>query len=446
MDQSAHFFDRTRAVRTPSQRFVVTSGFTLALALTLVSFRRCAGAPNEVTTDAAPALLLVADAGSVAAADATASFNDAALAPLPPRATSVAPTLCRLAYGPAEQVFRGPAALRTTKAELQLIANDGGKPRRFSVPLGAPPPASVKVPVVPTPLSFVAMRWPPCELAGRWAYCPAAGGDVYRTTLGANDTKFITKSQGGTRLAAAALGEGHAVVATLDTRRTTEGAVMQAFVTLDEGETTRLSDDGAGATVIRVVSRGETAMALYLDARSGMAPVHARPLALRGSYLVLGEDVVVFVGGPPERGVDLTPAVSGSRLFALVPIAREISEFGMATLPIDDPAKGEVEASWSLYPNGLDPAPLGASVASGEGDAGIRAGWVARVRPFDGAPGASRVLELGRLDATGTFTSLGIISEGKPITDIAVLGDAYGTVWVLYGDSRATWLERRVCL
>jgi hypothetical protein len=337
----------------------------------------------------------------------------------------------------------------TTATELKLVANDGGKPHVFSVPLGPPPPASAPVPS-PKPSSFVAMRWPPCEIAGRWAYCQAAGGVVYRTTLGGSDTKQIAKSQPSTRITAAALGPDHAVVGTLDARRTTEGVMMQAFITLDDGETTRLSEEGAGATVLRLLPRGESAVALYLDVRMAMVPVHARPMAMRGKELALADDAVVFVGGPPERGIELTPASMGRAVFALVPMARETSDFGMAALPIPEHPKDDVQPSWSLYPNGLDPAPIAATVAGAFGpgstpDAGASSAWVARVRPSERAVGAPRIVELGKLDASGAFTSLGAISTGKHITDMAIAADTYGSVWILYGDTNATWLERRVC-
>ena len=332
-----------------------------------------------------------------------------------------------------------------SSTELRLVANDGGKPRIFSVPLGAPPPASAPSVVPPSPSSFVGMRWPPCEMAGKWAYCQATGGIVYRTTLGTTDTKQIVKSQPSTRIAASLLGPEHAVVATLDARRTTEGMMMQAFVTLDDGETQRLSDDGAGATVVRLVPRGERAVALYLDARMAMLPVHARPLSLRGKDLAIADDAVVFVGGPPERSVDVTAAGAGRSLFALVPMARETTDFGMAAIPIAEQPKDDVQPAWSFYPNGIDPAPIAATVAESADGRDGGSSWVARVRPTERAAGSPRALELGRLDTAGAFTTLGIISTGKKITDVAITADAHGSVWILYGDSNATWLERRVC-
>jgi len=409
---------------------------------------RCGGGDGKDAKDAAPSALADAapsatpsSATSVAPPrDAALSVSDAATAIVRTPPTDAGPSSCRLAYGPAEQTFRGPAALVVTPTELRLVANDGGKPRIFAAPLGAPPPASAPSVVPPAPSSFVAMRWPPCEMAGKWAYCQATGGIVYRTTLGTTDTKQIVKSQPGTRVAASLLGPDHAVVATLDARRTTEGVMMQAFVTLDDGETQRLSDDGAGATVVRLVPRGERAVALYLDARMAMLPVHARPLSLKGKELAIADDAVVFVGGPPERGVELTAAGTGRSLFALVPMARETTDFGMATIPIAEQPKDDVQPAWSFYPNGIDPAPIAATIAA-EG----AASWVARVRPSEKEAGSPRALELGRIDAAGAFTTLGIISTGKKITNLAITTDTYGSVWILYGDSNATWLERRVC-
>jgi hypothetical protein len=386
-------------------------------------------------SDGAAADAAVSDAGS----GATEASGDAGV------------SACRLAYGPAEQPFRGPAAMVVTPNELRLVANDTGKPRLFAVPFGAPPPSNAPPPAGSKPSSFVAMRSTPCEVAGRWAYCPA-NGSVYRTTLGNTDTKVVAKNQPSTRVSAAPLGEGHAVVATLEARRTSEGMMMQAFITLDDGETVRLSEDGAGATAVKLAQRGDRAVALYLDARTAMVPVHARPARFDKdkNALALDEDAVVFVGGPPERGIELTAAGAGRSFFALVPMARETTEFGMAAIPIADRPKDDVQPAWSLYPNGLDPAPIAATVPQATttgtaGDAGAAGAWVARVRPSERTVGALRALELGRLDAAGAFTSLGVIAIGKPITDIAIASDSYGSLWIVYGDASATWLERRVC-
>ncbi|MBX3205864.1 MAG: hypothetical protein KF764_12395 [Labilithrix sp.] len=416
-----------------------------AALLMLASCKSCDDPPKE-RADAGPAPSTPvpppsADAAAPAAQDAAAAadepYGDAGV------------SACRLVYGPAEQPFRGPAALEVAGHELRLVANDAGKPRVYPVPIAPLPPKNAPSLVPPRPSTFTGMRWPPCELAGRFVYCQAPGGAIVRSVAkgrgpddgsGASSSRTIAKSRSGTRIAAASLGADHSVVAFLDVRRTTEGEMLQAFVALDEREPVRLSEDGAGATTLRFLPRGETPVAVYLDTRTAMVPVHARVLSLREGDLSLGSDAVLFVGGAPERGIDFAAAPVGDKGLAFVPIPRETIDFGVATLVIDDPPKDDVGAVWSHYPNGLDPAPI-AAAPSRDG----KHAWVARVRPREKAPGSPRILELGRADAAGTFSSLGEIASGQRVTDVAVVEDGAGAVWVLYGDTTITWLERRAC-
>ncbi|AKU99897.1 hypothetical protein AKJ09_06561 [Labilithrix luteola] len=417
----------------------------LGLLVVLPSCRR-----HEPATDAAKdAAIPVAPASAPSSPIADAASPDAVVDASADAETKAAArpaedggaSACRLLYGPAEQSFRGPAALVAASHELKLVTNDGGRPRISSVPITRPQAANAPGVVPPKPSSFVGVRWPPCVVADRFVYCSAPGGIVNRTTLGATDTKPVAKARPGARIAAASLGDGHAVVATLDTRQTSEGQMLHAFVTLDDGETQRLSDEGAGATTLQLVPRGDGVVAVYLDTRTAMVPVHARLLSMRNKELALGSDTVIFVGGPPERGVDFALGSSpGTGLFAFLPLPYETSDFGMAAVPVQDPPKDDVPAVWSLYPNGLDPAPIGTTMRSA-GDVI----WVARVRPETREPGSPRVLELGRVDKRGTFSSMGVIADGRRVTDIAMAVDSFGAVWILYGDTTVTWLERRLC-
>lgn len=388
------------------------------------------------------------DAGAPPPRDASveaASVVDAAVGPLDAGRLAADADggvgACRIAYGPAELPFWGPASLVTSATEVRVVTNDAGKPRVHTVPLAPPPPPGAPPVSPPRALSFEAMRGPPCEVAGTWVYCPGPGGLVSRTTLGGTDTKTVAKSRPGTRVAAASLGGDHAVLAVLDTRKTTEGDTVQAFAVLDDKEPVRLSEDGAGATSVRLVARGGAVVAVYIDARSAMLPVHARPVTLLGDRLSIGSDAVVFIGGPPERGIDFALGGAGRALFALVPMPQETATFGVAAIPIDDPPKDDVKAVWSGYPNGLDPAPIAATTRLGESGPV----WVARVRPKEAPPASPRVLELGKLDATGRFTPVGTVAEGRNVAHVAVTTDAFGTVWLVYGDRSGSFLERLVC-
>ena len=211
--------------------------------------------------------------------------------------------------------------------------------------------------------------------------------------------------------------------------------MLQAFAAIDDDAPFRLSDDGSGATQLRLVSRGEHALAVYIDTRTAMVPVHARPIAAKGP----GADEVIFVGGPFEWGIDFAVAHASAGTFVLLPTAKESTEFGMAAIPVPDPPKHDVGAVWSMYPNGLDPAPIEATTNEPKGSI------ITHVLPRERAPGSPRIIELGRVDEKGAFTSLGGIADGRHVTDIAMANDSFGTTWILYGDSNSTWLERRAC-
>src|SRR2546423_514617 len=81
-------------------------------------------------------------------------------------------------------------------------------------------------------------------------------GAIVRSTVEGGEAKEIGKGRAGDRIAAAALGANHSVVAYLTKKKTTEGDQLQAFAIVDDGEPARLSDDGAGATAIRLVAHG----------------------------------------------------------------------------------------------------------------------------------------------------------------------------------------------
>ena len=415
-------------------------GLAASVVLLASCLASCKGCQEEKPTvvDAA----LAAPSAVAAAASAAAPVVDAALAPAADAAVlaevvDAGTSSCRLSYGPAEQPFRGPAALSVAGSELRVIANDSGKPRIYPVPV----PAGSALVAPPRPPSYVGMRWPACEVAGTFVYCQGPGGMIVRSQPGGGEPKQIVKSRPGTRIAVAPVGAEHAAVAFLDLRRTTEGDMLQAFVVLDDGEPLRLSDDGAGATTVRFLPRADEPVALYLDVRTAMVPVHGRPVRRQpDGSLALGTDAVVFVGGAPERGIDFTASLAGEKAYAFVPMPRDTLEFGMAILPIESPPKDDVTARWSLYPNGIDPAPIAATPArDGKG------AWIARVRPREKDPGSPRIIELGRVDVAGIFTSYGEIAPAKAVTDIAMIEDASGGVWVTYGDTTVTWLERRVC-
>lgn len=389
----------------------------------------------DAASPAAPSATASASASAVqdaSTSDASADAGDGATALRIPFVGDAGAGSCKVLYGPTEMPFRGTAALGQEGARLAIVANDSGRPKDFGFPV---PPLSPPVPPQRT-LSFEPMLYPPCELAGKTAYCVGRGGTVKRFFQGAE--RELAKGRSSTRIAAAPLGETHSLVAYLVEKVTSEGLTIHANVVLDDGEPVRLSEEGSGATQLALVPAGEKVVALYLDARTAMTPVHARELTVKDGKLVLGTDAVLTVGGPAERGVMLAAGRRDNDVFALVPMPSDVTAFGMTTLKVPSPPKEDVASKLSPYLNGIDPAPIAASRS------GTRV-YIARVVPEGPEVGAPRALELGHLDQDTSFVSHGLVARGVRITDVAVHEDTAHTAWVLYGDAAHTWLSRFAC-
>jgi hypothetical protein len=184
--------------------------------------------------------------------------------------------------------------------------------------------------------------------------------------------------------------------------------------------------------------RGATLVALTIDARSALTAMHARPVAYQ-SGARLGEDAVIFVGGPGDRQTAGTLALPASGPgWALLPIARDVADFGLAVVRIDDPPRVDEPTVWSTYPNGLDPA----SVAVAARGAGA---WVARVRPQAAEPGSARVLELGEVGPEGAFVARDLIPTADLPGDVNLALGPHGDLWLAWVDSTGSWVERLAC-
>ena len=268
-------------------------------------------------------------------------------------------------------------------------------------------------------------------------YCPDANGDIHRTHGPGEGDTIVAHSRPGTPIAAAPIGKDQVLMAYVEEGPTSEGAVREAYALLDDGPPVRLSEDGSGGTFIQLASRGDEVLALILDARVAMTPVHARVLRVLGGKLELGRDAVIFVGGAAERHTEATLALGeDGRAIALLGVANAFEGFGMAAVRLSDPPKDDEGVTWSAYPNGLDPAPIAAS----RGISPIR---VARVRPSAPMSDASRVLEVGELDSSGGFLPKCVLSESAYIKDVELDVDRQGALWLFWRDTRGSHFERR---
>src|SRR5262249_46973562 len=122
---------------------------------------------------------------------------------------------------------------------------------------------------------------------------------------------------------------------------------------------------------------------------------------------------------------------------ALLPVDKDERAFGLAAIRIEEQPRDDAATTWSLYPAALDRP----SVAATQGTWPIR---VLHVRPVDAQPKSKKaLLELGEVDAAGVFKALCPVAEGTSFTDLAMLVDREGSLWIAYTDGDGTWVERR---
>jgi hypothetical protein len=76
---------------------------------------------------------------------------------------------------------------------------------------------------------------------------------------------------------------------------------------------------------------------------------------------------VVWVGGGITPLTEMTALPGpGKDLWGFVPHERTMREFGLARLDITMAPSMDTKATWLLYPNGIDPAPVAAGYFCGE--------------------------------------------------------------------------------
>jgi hypothetical protein len=350
---------------------------------------------------------------------------------------------CRVVRGPIELPVRAAVSLLVRGDELACLQNEDGRPHvtRYPTPPIAPSPATppASEPAAGGVSTGLAVG---CAWAGARVFCPDRSGAVHRARPDGSDDRIVVSSRSGSHVAAAAIPPERTLLAYLASRKTSEGWVSEAWLAVDDEPPVRLSEDGSGATSVTLAERAGGAVAATVDARTALTAMHARAIALDAAHdggVQLGEDSVVFVGGPGDRrtGAALAVAPEGSG-WALLPIAKDVGSFGLAVVRIESPPRVEEPTTWSMYPNGLDPAPV-AAVASGP------ITWVARVLPQSADIGASRVLQLGQVDARGVFAALDRVPTHGDPKDVALAVDGRGAVWVGWLDTSGAWLERLQC-
>lgn len=259
------------------------------------------------------------------------------------------------------------------------------------------------------------------------------GGKLWRKRLGgAAPQALAADARDGTRVAVALGPKGSSAAVAYIARSGSDHLVARLWV---EGKPSiELSPAGSAANSVALVSSGEHWLSVFLEARTGMTPVHAR--RIHRATLQPEEDVVVWVGGSAGPFTELSAVATPDDVWAFVPLERDISHFGLARIRVGREPRMNAAVSWRLYPNGLDPAPLDAATICDRAA-------VVYVRPSEAAPRSPRELHFAWLDDAGLSHST-VIARGRQFTDVS-LSRAPGGGLIAYVADRRTWARTLAC-
>ncbi len=197
-----------------------------------------------------------------------------------------------------------------------------------------------------------------------------------------------------------------------------------------------LTPAGAAASSVALTSVGNDIIAWSMEGRTGMSPVHAREVHFQGHTPQLQEDRVVWVGGAsqPFSEIVALPAGAETPARALLATEQDVSHFGLLTLTLS--AGTESQPSWSLYPNGIDPAPVATGHLCGHT-------VIVRVKPQSAEGASPQELELLTTDPTTTSPPL-IVAYAQRFFDVSLAALADGALLVTVADER-TWATTLRC-
>jgi hypothetical protein len=353
------------------------------------------------------------------------------------------PQACRVVFGPKELPVLSPPFVSIRGENVEAILDEDGKPRLVEVPLGPLDGGVGTKEALGGPASSGLVIG--CAAAGDRVYCPDRHGNIHLTTRAGGEERVIASARTGSRVAADLLGGSHPTFGYLASRQTSEGWVTEAWLGVDDTPPVRISEDGCGATAIAFARHGAGLMVLSVDARAALTAMHARPISYEGG-LHLGEDAVVFVGGPGDRRTKADVVVGSNGVgLGLLPIAKDVSDFGLALVRISDPPKVDEPMAWSIYPNGLDPAPVAAAMDPTPSGGGTT--WIARARPLAADPASAKILEIGEV-AAGSLNFVPrytVPGTSGVIKETSLLADGRGGLWLSWLDGAGSWLERLAC-
>jgi hypothetical protein len=364
-----------------------------------------------------------------------------------PAAASAAPTAAQGAHRTSpwivdEPIEVGPAS-PASATSLGVVANtlegDIAVARLSAIPRG-PLPAKAPLRAVPPELGpFTFGRGP--SLFQDFVYWISHGSLVRRrlTASGAiGPLELLAKDAfDGTRVAApipAGAGKLAKIPATVAyiVRPPKEGEPLVAKLWVEGAPPEVLTSEGNSTHSVSLVHTADGVLVVSVQARMAMTPVHARRVRFADGRPLLGDDLVVWVGGGIQPLTEMTLLPHGDLgLSGFLPHERSMNDFGIAKLDIGMNPSMDTRTTWMLYPNGIDPAPVAAGHLCGEP-------VVLYSEPEARPPGSPQELLLRSLDDPSGARSQRIAgARGFYFVSLAEVPGGALAVWVTGGKTMA---------
>lgn len=272
-------------------------------------------------------------------------------------------------------------------------------------------------------------------LAGNYAYWVNDKRLLRRRVDGTGQLEVLARdARSGTRVSATAAPDAPAVVAYV-VAPDADG-VPRAKLWVEGARTYELTPDGSGTSSVALARQKRAIIALSLDGRSGMTPLHARRIVQRGSELSQGPDVVVWIGASAQSTTEVIAATRGDDVWGLLAIERDVLRFGLAQVRVGTEPRMEVPAVFVPFENGLNTSPIAAASLCGKT-------LVVFARPSAAAPGAPQELVLAELREEGLRISQ-IFARASAFADASVTALEGGALLCYTADYR-TWAATLRC-
>lgn len=331
----------------------------------------------------------------------------------------------------------GPAAACASGVVLISKANEvhlGSLGRSSTSSHPVPTPI---VPIDADPKQFVARARGPAIMRNR-AYWVVGSRLVRRSLDGGELETLATDARAYTQVVGSGVDDQRlpAAVAYVAVHPRDPHAMI-ARLWIDGLGTLTLSPEGTTANTVALTSHGSGWLALYLESRTGMSPLHARAINWVNSTAKAGNDFIAWVAGSAQP-MTMVRAINAPQVpFAFMPIERDISRFGLARIRVEEKSSQDPEVNWRDYPNGVDPALVATAWVCGKPT-------VLYSRPSSSTPHAPQELHLAEITQEGLGPSL-LIGASRGYSDLSVAAlDPAGALVTFVADHR-TWARRLRC-